>query len=216
MRIVPGPADRIVEKPDQINDVVVNVLGGGCAPMKHVEQLEFEAETVTLHDDVIGMQIAVIFPQLVYRLDASRQGVQEVHGQKGVEALARLACEEMAEQLAHNELGDQEGDGHAAIIDLVLRVVLDHDRALPQLVQLFRVKQRGLVALVAVWKEKLGGALAARGELAYEIDLTHPPHTQKKDDNIMAARRRARAGGGGGGARRRGPARARAGARRRT
>src|SRR3569832_483532 len=170
MRIVPGPADRIVEKPDQINDVVVNVLGGGCAPKKHVEQLEFEAETVTLHDDVIGMQLAVIFPQLVYRLDASRQRVQEVHGLKGVEALARLACEDMAEQLALNELGDQEKKKHTTIIDLVLRVVLDHDRALPQLVQLFRVKQRGLVALVAVWKEKLGGARGARGGRAGEGD----------------------------------------------
>src|SRR3569832_423225 len=187
MRIVPGPADRIVEKSDQINDVVENVLGGRCAPMKQVEKLELEAETVALHDDVIGMQNAVIFPQLVYRLVDTRQGLLEVHGLIGVEALAGLAGEEMAEQLALDELGDQEGDGHAAVIDLVLRVVLDHDRALPQLVQLFRVKQRGLVALVAVRKEKLGGKLDARGILAYEIDIADTPRAQKGDDFIIAA-----------------------------
>src|SRR3569832_856062 len=100
MRIVPGPADRIVEKSDQINDVVVKVLGGRCAPMKHVEQLELEAETVELHDDVIGMKIDVIFPHLEYLLVAARHGWQELHGLKVVESLAGLACEEMAEQRA--------------------------------------------------------------------------------------------------------------------
>src|SRR3569832_799566 len=72
MRIVPGPADRIVEPPDQINDVDVHV----------------------------------------------------VDGLNGVEAFAGLACVVMAEQLARMELGDEEGDGHGAIFDLVLRVVL--------------------------------------------------------------------------------------------
>src|SRR3569623_71243 len=110
-----------------------------------------------------------------------------MHGLKWIEVPAGLALEKIAEQLTLHELGNQKRDRHAAVDDFILRVILDDDRAMPQLVQFFGVKHRRLVALVAVWEKELGGTLDAGAEFAHQVDLAFPTRAEMSDDLVMIA-----------------------------
>ncbi len=43
--------------------------------MEKVENLQIEAQTVTLHDDIVGVEIAMIFPGLVNALQSDDESI---------------------------------------------------------------------------------------------------------------------------------------------
>lgn len=98
------PAEDFVEDADELDDVEADVLGAFFAPMVQVEQFELEAKANALDDDVVRVQIAVVFARAVDAFDAGGERVQKVHGGKGVQALAGLAFEKVRKLLTFNVL----------------------------------------------------------------------------------------------------------------
>src|SRR5690606_2664552 len=185
-RVVARPAQHLVEDAHQVHDVRLDVLPLRRRPFVQVEQLEIEAEPVPVNDDVLRVQVAVIFARVVHLLHALDQRVQEVHRRERLQALPRLAPHEVAELLAFHVLRDEYRDGHAPPDQLLARVVLDDDGAVPELVQLARVELRGTVAAVALREEELRCALDARGALHDLVDLSLPAHAEELHDLVLA------------------------------
>ena len=62
-RIVLRPTQSIVEDMDQADDVILDVLSLRRRPVKHVHNFQIKPETIATDDDIVRMQIAVIFAQ---------------------------------------------------------------------------------------------------------------------------------------------------------
>ena len=184
--VVARAADGVVENPDQVADVVLDVFLLGRAPAEHINQLQVEAQAVALDDDVVGMQVAVVLAQMVDAADARGQRIEQVQRLERAEAPARLPVEELAEQLAFDVFGHQEGDGAAAEGDGLLGLILDDDRTGAQLVEFLGVPDQHAVVGIALGEEKLGGALDAGGALANLVDFAFPAAAQAGDDLVLA------------------------------
>jgi hypothetical protein len=46
--------------------------------MEHVQHFEIEAKPVSAHDDVIGMEVSMIFAEAVDALDSDNERMEEV------------------------------------------------------------------------------------------------------------------------------------------
>ncbi|MEE9258679.1 MAG: hypothetical protein V3U37_03965 [Nitrospinaceae bacterium] len=73
---------------DEAADVLAPVLALGAFQVKQVYQFQIEGEPVFVDDDVIGVQVAVVFPAQVDFLDAFRQCVEQVDGFIRVQTVA--------------------------------------------------------------------------------------------------------------------------------
>ena len=162
------------------------VRGAGPAPVEHVQQLDLEADAPPVDDDVLVVQVAVVLAHVVDGLDAGGQPVQQVQPLEPAHAPAGLALEELGQQLALHVVGDQHGDGEALVLDRLLGVVLDQDRALPQLVQLLGVEAHGAVGLVALGEEELGRPFDAGRALLHQVDLALPAAAQAAVHHVLA------------------------------
>lgn len=98
--VMPCAAQDIIEDSDEIADIVADVFCIGRAPIVHVDEFYSERESLTLDDDVVIVEVAVIFACAVYLLDARGEGMQQVESLEWCEALTRLARHEIAEQFS--------------------------------------------------------------------------------------------------------------------
>ncbi len=69
------PTECIVQDADQVANIIVKSVALRAWPMKKVENLQIEAQTVTLHDDIVGVEIAMIFPGLVNALQSDDESI---------------------------------------------------------------------------------------------------------------------------------------------
>ncbi len=69
------PTECIVQDADQVADIIVKSVALRAWPMEKVENLQIEAQTVTLHDDIVGVEIAMIFPGLVDALQSDDESI---------------------------------------------------------------------------------------------------------------------------------------------
>jgi len=177
--------DGVVENPHQVADVVVDVFLPRRAPLEHIEQFEVKPQPVPLDDDVFGVEVAVVFAQVVDALNARRQRVEQVEPLKGRQPLARLAGEKLQQDIPFDKLRNQKRHRGPAEGNRILRLILDHDGAVTELVQFFRVPVRDLVFGVAVGEEELGRALDAGGKLPDFVDFAFPAGSQHGDDFVL-------------------------------
>jgi hypothetical protein len=121
----------------------------------------------------------------VHELHATRRRKEQVQRLEPLEPPAGLAGEEVAEQLAAHEVGDEKGDRRAADRDRLLRAVLHQDGAVAQLVQFLRVDRRDAAQRIDVRVEKLRRALDAGGALTQGIDLALADAAERGNDLVF-------------------------------
>src|SRR5690606_31267150 len=127
------------------------------------------ADAAALHHDVPVVQVAVVLADFMDLLEAARERVQQVQALEQRQPLAWLPFQEVRELLALEQLGHEELHDVSAILDLVVRVVPDQDRALREPRELARMEADGPVTEVAVRVEELRRALDAGREFLQAI-----------------------------------------------
>ena len=167
-----------------VNDIFTNILALGGSPLVHIQQFEIESQAETLNNNIVGMQVAMIIAALMDALDATGEGMQQMQRLERCESLARLPIQELAQNLAFNKLGDKHGNTGTFVENVFLRVILNNDRAMAQLVQLFGVKLRRAIFQVAMGKEKFRRSVNTGCELPDQVDFTLPARTQPMNDLV--------------------------------
>ena len=81
---------RIIKKPDEIAYVVLNILSFRCRPVKHIEQFEVKAETISPHYNIISVEITVIVMKVMDLFDAHYQCMKQVYSLKRAQAPAEV------------------------------------------------------------------------------------------------------------------------------
>ncbi len=103
-----------------------------------------------------------------------------------MQALAGLAGEEIGEQLALDEIGDQQGNRYPLAGDRFAGMVLDGNGAMAQLVQLARIQTRHPVTWISLWIKQLDGALDRGVPFAHQENLPFPAPAELLDDLVFA------------------------------
>jgi hypothetical protein len=173
--VVPASADAFVENLDGTDEIVAAALArciGG--PVVEIQQLEPEAQSEVSDDDVLHVQVAVVFAHQVDLFDAPDQRVQQMQAYIGLQSVSWRGGHELLQHHAFDIFRNQHRDRRFVEQDLFLGMVLDQDRGLPELVQLAGVELRGFVRRVAVREEELGGTLNAGAQLADFVNLALP------------------------------------------
>ena len=182
------PAQGFVEHPHHFHHVVADILLLRRVPVKQVQQLELEAEAVALHDDVVAVQVSVVLAGAVNAFESLGERVEKVQASERRQPLARLPGDELRQHFAFDVVGDQVFDHVTTDPHRVLGVVLDHDGAVPQLVQLLRVQFRYALALVSLGEHELRRALDAGLALAHQVDLAFPSLAEERDHLVLAGK----------------------------
>ena len=74
--VMPGPTEGVIEQADQSANVLLYIFLPERPPVEQVQEFEFEIQAELIDDDVVGMQVAVVFPQQMNLLDSPRERVQ--------------------------------------------------------------------------------------------------------------------------------------------
>lgn len=176
-----------MEQVNQVQEVVLIAFSlARRFPVEEVQDLEVKREPVALHDDVSGMEIAVVLPEAMDALDSLDQGVEQVESLERMQPSPGLTLEKVGEELSLDVLRDQHGDRSAPDEDRLFRVVVDDDGAVAELVELPGVELRRLVPQVPMGKEELRRALDARAPLSNPVDLALPAAPEAGDDLVLA------------------------------
>ena len=69
------PAERVVQDADEIADIIVESVAFRARPVEKIENLQIESQPITLHDDIVGVEIAMIFPGLVNALQSDDESI---------------------------------------------------------------------------------------------------------------------------------------------
>lgn len=178
-------AEHVVEYLYEVDDVVLHVFRARGAALVQVKEFELEAKADALDDDIVRVQVAVVFFHAVDAFNAGGERVEEVDGGERAESFTGLPVNERAEQFALDEFGDEEGDGPVVEV-AVLRIVLDDDAAVAELVEFFGVVFAGLVAFVPLWVEEFGRSFNAGGEFFDEVDFAFPALAEELEDFVFA------------------------------
>src|SRR5690606_3084172 len=147
-------------------------------PFEEIDYFDLEIEAPTSHHDVVCVQVAMRFLQLVNRGYSAAKRVKQVQRFEGSEPSARLLFEQIREHLSVSKLGKQEGNRLVLIEDLLLRDVLNNDGAMPQLVQLAGIELESPVVRIAMRKKELCRPVDAGHDLPNTKDFTFPTTTQ--------------------------------------
>jgi len=179
------PAERVVQNADEIADVIVESVALRARPVEEVENLQIETQSITLDDDIVGVEIAMIFPGLVNALQSDDESMEKMHGLSGMESSTRLALQESREQLALDILGDEDRDELPSQGDDFLRMVVDDDRTSSQLVEFPGVGFGGLVARIAMGEKQLCRTLDVRVLFPDLVYLTLPTAAKARHDLVF-------------------------------
>ncbi len=109
-----------------------------------------------------------------------------MYGLSGMESSARLALQEIREQLSLYILGDEDRDELPAQRDDLLRMVVDDNRTSSQFVELPGIGFGGLVARVAMGEEQLCRALDVRVLFPDLVYLALPATTEARHDLVLS------------------------------
>lgn len=74
--VMPGSAEGVIEQADQPANVLLHIFLSERPPVEQVQEFEFEIQAELVDDDVVGMQVAVVFLQQMNLLDSPRERVQ--------------------------------------------------------------------------------------------------------------------------------------------
>ena len=130
LSFVVGPAaDEGVEDHDEVEDVSLDLGACGFAQVKEVDDADVKADAGASDEDVVVVDVAVVFAACVDGGDAAGQGVEDVEGLEWAESATGLGGEEVAELLSVDEFGDDDDDLVASDGDELLVVVLEEDGA---------------------------------------------------------------------------------------
>ncbi len=69
------PAERVVQNADEIADIIVESVALRSRPMEKIENLQIEPQSITLDDDIVGVEIAMIFPGPVNALQSGDESI---------------------------------------------------------------------------------------------------------------------------------------------
>jgi len=69
------PTECIVQETDQVADIILQTCALLAWPMEKVENFQIETQTITFHDDIVGVEIAMIFPGLVDALQSDDERI---------------------------------------------------------------------------------------------------------------------------------------------
>ena len=184
-RVETRPTECIVQDADQVADIIVKRVALRAWPMKKVENLQIEVQTVTLHDDIVGMEITMIFPGPVKALQPDDESIEKMHGLSGMKSSSRLALQEIREQLALYILGDEDRDELPAQRDNLLRMVLDDNGTSSQFVEFSGIGFGRLVARIALGEEQLCGTLDVCVLFPDLVYLTLPATAKARHDLVL-------------------------------
>ena len=81
--VVLSPADDGVEDLDQVEDVLADLVAAGAAEVEEVEELDLEGDALPADQDVVVVDVAVVFAAGVDGGDALCEVVKYVKGLKG-------------------------------------------------------------------------------------------------------------------------------------
>ena len=172
------------EQADEVEDVltlaVTDRLRGGV----EIDQLDPEADAAPPDERIPVVEVAVVLALRVDLDQAGRDSMDQVHRLERVEAATALALDEILEQLALDELGDEEGDLAVAMAQRFGVVVARDDRAFGQALDLLGVALERSIVAVAVRVEDLGGAGDTGPQLADAVGLAFPASTEEGLDPV--------------------------------
>lgn len=91
-----GAAQYVIEDTYEITDVVTDILGVKRTPVVHVDEFDNERKSLPSDDDIIIMEVTMVFTGPVYLLDPGGQGMEQVQSFKRCKSFAWLARYESA------------------------------------------------------------------------------------------------------------------------
>lgn len=118
--------------------------------------------------------------------------MQEVEPLEGGDPALALAPQKRAQQLSFHELRDEKRHVPAVEVVRLLRVVLNQDRAVSQLVELLGVNTGAGVANVPLRKKEFAGARNARAPLAELVHFSFPARAERLDHLVLVVDDQAR------------------------
>ena len=180
-------AEYIVEEADRVADVVVDMFAGDFAAIEEVDDLEFEGGAFAADEDVVGVEVAVVFAGVVDHFESGGELAQEDERFEEGEAFAGLTLDEAGEGFAFVEAGNKEVDLVAADIAAVVGVVTDDEGAEGELLGFLRVTSQRLVVDVALGIKELGRATDAGGAFEDSVHLAFPAVAQEAVDHVFVA-----------------------------
>jgi hypothetical protein len=135
-------------------------------------------KSVAIHDDIIGVKVSMVLAQAMDTLDPNDERMEKMECLKRAEFPPRLSLQELTEKLSFDILRYENGDGMTPKGNRLLGMVLNENGTGSQLVELSRIKIRGLVTNVSLGKKQLGGALDLRVPFPDSVDFSLPARTE--------------------------------------
>ena len=182
----------IIKYADEIAYIVTDIISIGCAPVVHVDDLYMEGKTLPLDDDIVVVQITVVFAGPVYRFDTGSKRMQEVKSFEYREPLAGLMFQEGAEEFALDIFRHEKEYRGATIGYAFLCMILDENWTVAQLVQFSGVEFRSSFCDIPLREEKFGGAFYLAFPFAYPVHFSFPPAAEERNHFIFPGKNPAR------------------------
>ena len=88
-------AQEVIEDPDSINQILLDIFPCRLLPVKAIQQFEVKSQAIAADDDIIVMEITVIFPQQVDLFESLHQSMEEMQRLEGTQMPAGLAPDEI-------------------------------------------------------------------------------------------------------------------------
>lgn len=184
-------AERVVENANEIAYVVGDALRARRTAVEHVDDLDFVRDTAPTDQNIVRVQIAMIFMPMVDLFDARGERVEQMECLEDVQSLSRLPIKELTQQSPFHVFGNEKRHRHAVNIDRLLRVVLNENGAIPELMKLPGIEFRGSVFAVALREEEFPGSDDAGSPLPQLINLPFPTCSQEGNHFVLAGKKRA-------------------------
>lgn len=127
-------AEAFMKNGDGVGDVLALFVSGGATPIVKVDQRHVVADAAWLDEDVLAVDVAVVFAHGVDGFESAHEVVEYVQRLVGGEAIATVMFEKIFERFTFDKVGDEGDTFFGADGDDFGVVVLQDDGAVAQCV----------------------------------------------------------------------------------
>ena len=132
--VIPLAAQEVIEDPDSINQILLDIFPCRLLPVKAIQQFEVKSQAIAADDDIIVMEVTVIFPQQVNLFEPLHQSMEKVQRLESAQAPAGLAPDEFRQHQSVYIFGNENGNRLFAMQEFFLGMIVNDNGAVPQLV----------------------------------------------------------------------------------
>ena len=160
-----------MEDHDCLPDILGDLNLRPASPVPQVEKTDIEIDAAPPDEHVLGVNIAVVGPGLVDRLECYRERVEHMHGFEQWEPPIHPPAAHPVQRFALDEFADEAHNGLALDHRLGAVDVLDDRRAVSKLVQATSVRTKLLLGRGAFRVEDLDRPVDVRAALHDSVDF---------------------------------------------